>query len=589
MRATLAALCIASMLVAGCASVGAREGEMPGGIALDGLAVADHLSDTTHEVLSMLAIQGDCEREAAACARAVIETPGTVREATRLLAAADLLHRGSQRGVRPVQLALDCARHTERYLFAENLEGRKSALDARSQLALRLHDACTSKLVNEVPFDRAEPIRWRWRTDDARFPRADVQRVVLAAGVRTQGLRTRQVDDGLGVAAVAIGQAKGMPMFPPQPFALAINVRYVRDATGESLEVTDASSHQRIDTALGRVDLARDTTAAYALSAALFDEELNAWGGLRRPEAMVTSELRLLAPIDAEKTPLVLVHGFASSPVAWANFANEVLGDPELADRYQVWLARYWTGPPLLANRYALARGIGTLRDAHVSGGGDPSLVIVGHSMGGVLARLLVTDPGMALWNATFAKPPGALGVSPEDEALAQEVFLFKPVPDIDTVVFISTPHGGSEAADGVVARLLRGLVESSAQAIGLLKRIATGAPDAIQPALQPVFAAGGPNSLDTLSPRNPVHRAARGLPIVPGVEAWSLIGIVDPDHPERGDGVVPLESQAWPGAKEVRIRGDHHLQAEPATVAALKRILLDRLARMPPRTGPRE
>jgi hypothetical protein len=72
-------------------------------------------------------------------------------------------------------------------------------------------------------------------------------------------------------------------------------------------------------------------------------------------------------------------------------------------------------------------------------------------------------------------------------------------------------------------------------------------------------------------------------------VEAWSLIGIVDPDHPERGDGVVPLESQQWPGAKEIRIRGDHHLQEEPATVGALKQILLDRLDRRPPRTGPRE
>ena len=53
MRAPWAIACFA-LVVAGCASVGAREGVAPGGFALDGLEVADHLSDTTHEVLSML-------------------------------------------------------------------------------------------------------------------------------------------------------------------------------------------------------------------------------------------------------------------------------------------------------------------------------------------------------------------------------------------------------------------------------------------------------------------------------------------------------------------------------------------------------
>ena len=69
--------------------------------------------------------------------------------------------------------------------------------------------------------------------------------------------------------------------------------------------------------------------------------------------------LRLLGPVHAGKTPVVLVHGFASSPITWANLANELVGDPDIADRYQVWLARYPTGTPVLANRYELAQRIG--------------------------------------------------------------------------------------------------------------------------------------------------------------------------------------------------------------------------------------
>lgn len=583
---TVVLACLAVM--AGCASVGTRESAVPP-IRLDGLALVDELSDTTREVLSMLQVEGDCTRNAVECARAVLDRPGTVREATRLLAAADLLHQGAQAGVALERLALDCVRHTWRYLHEPNVEGRKSALDARSQLALRLHDACTATLVQRVAQDATHPIGWTWQVDPMRFPRAGVERLVLADTLRTRGLRTRQVDDGIGVAAVAIGESRGAAMFPDQPFALAVNVRYAREADAETLLVTDGASHARVDTALGRVDLARDPSAAYATSAALFEKEVSAWGGLRRPADDIAAGLRLLAPVDAAKVPVVLMHGFASSPMSWANLANELVGDPDIADRYQVWLARYPTAAPTLASRYELERRIDELRALHVAHGGAPALVLVGHSMGGVIARLLASDSGDALWNVAFTRPPGALGVSAEDEALAQDVFRFHAMPGVDTVVFVATPHRGSAVADGFIARVLRGLLAAPPEGVLVLPRIARAQPEAVQPALRDSYAAGGPSSLDTLSPMQPVIRAASELPLAPGVVAYSIIAIADPVHPEEGDGVVPLESARWPGSTELRVQADHSAQDHPATVAELKRILLDRLARKGERPGPRE
>ena len=579
-------LVLLGMLV-GCASVGTRETSVRP-IALDGLPLAAVLSDTTREVMSMLQVEADCARSAATCARAVLDRPGSVREATRLLAAADLLHRGSQEGIAPEILALDCVRHTWRYLYEPRLAGRKSALDARSQLALRLHDACTAMLVQRMPQVATKPIGWRWQVDEMRFPRAGVERLVLADRLRTRGLRTRQVDDGIGVAAVAVGASQGAALFPDQPFALAVNVRYSYDGHTETLLVTDGANHARVETALGQVDLARDPSAAYATSAVLFDEEVNAWGGLRRPADDIAG-LRLLAPVDANKTPVVLVHGFASSPMSWANLANELVGDPDIADRYQIWLARYPTGAPALANRYELERRIGELRALHVAHGGAPPIVLVGHSMGGVLVRLLASDAGDALWNAAFLRPPGVLGVAPPDETLAQEVFRFHAMPDVDTVVFIATPHRGSDRADSFLARVVRGLLAAPPAALGILPRIAKGQPDAVQPALRTSYAAGGPSSLDTLSPMQPVLRAASELPLAPGVMAYSIIAIKDPAHVERGDGVVSLDSARWEGARELRVQASHGAQDHPATVDELKRILLERLARTNERPGPRE
>lgn len=528
----------------------------------------------------MLGIEGDCLRNTVACSRLVLDRPGTVREATRLLAAADLLHYGSQHGIDPQMPALDCVRYTWRYLYDEPLQGRKSALDARSQLAMRLHNACTAIVVHRSSQEVPASISWQWDVDPDRFPRAGVARVVLASTVHTSGLRTRQADDGIGVAAVAIGTSKGMPLFPDQPFALAVNVRYVRDGDTEALRVADASSHVHVTTALGEVDLARDPGTAYALSAGLFEKEVNAWAGLRRSADENVAVLRLLAPVRPDKTPVVLVHGFASSPLAWANLANELIGDPDIADHYQIWLARYPTSTPTLANRYELARRITELRNMHVANRGRAPIVLVGHSFGGVIARLLASNSGDTLWRATFAKPPGALGISPEDEALVQDVFRFDALPGVDTAVFIAAPHRGSTLADGFLARIARGLMAARPKVLGVLSRTALGHPDAVQPALRASWAAGGPTSLDTLSPMHPVSKAARDLPLAPGVVAYSIIGIADPRHPERGDGVVPLESAQWPQSIELRVHAGHSAQDHPETVTALKRILLDRLVR---------
>src|SRR5947209_12792357 len=72
------------------------------------------------------------------------------------------------------------------------------------------------------------------------------------------------------------------------------------------------------------------------------------WTGLLRPgEAAERAGLMLLRPYEPDKIPVVMVHGLASSPLAWIPMLNELLREPEIQSRYQFLLYVYPTGVPL--------------------------------------------------------------------------------------------------------------------------------------------------------------------------------------------------------------------------------------------------
>jgi triacylglycerol esterase/lipase EstA (alpha/beta hydrolase family) len=579
---------VVATLATGCHSVEVERVESPSrGMSIEGLDIADGLSDTTRDVIVMLGIDAACARPVPACADLVLTRPGMVRPATRSVAAAELWYRYAVRA-RPSDAFpawLGCARETHRYLFAPTLAGRSGALEGRSQLALRLHNACVAGLLHAVELRAARPrIGLRWEVDHMYFPSQAVERIRLADRFSVQGLRTRQYDDGLGVAAVAIGaKTQAAVGFPAQPFALAVNLRFEVDPAGTpAIVVSDASRPRRIDTALGSLELARDVSAAYATAADLFGAELTAWQALRGARGSERPEIRLLAPYDPAKTPVILIHGLASSPLAWVNVANELLGDPDISANFQIWLVRYSTGQPLLVNRQQIGTLIDHFRRQALAGSSEPprNAVLVGHSMGGVLARLLVTDSGSTLWQAAFMREPEMLQGPPDAVEAARRLLIFAPIGAVDEVVFIAAPHGGSEYADGTLARLTRSLIHLPADALSFLGALAQANPDLVSDAVRSGDLVGGPTSFDTLSPDQPLIQAGRKLPIADGIEIHSIIGVRDEDAPEKGDGIVSLTSAQWPQGSETRVRGGHDIQNEPETINLLKAILLERLRR---------
>jgi pimeloyl-ACP methyl ester carboxylesterase len=285
--------------------------------------------------------------------------------------------------------------------------------------------------------------------------------------------------------------------------------------------------------------------------------------------------LYLLRPYDPRKIPVVLVHGLISSPLAWAETYNEMCNDPALADHYQFWMFLYATGEPIPV---AAAHLRETLREAMATfdpSGSEPALrqmVVVGHSMGGLLAKILAQDSGLTIWNAVVNVSYPASLLAPESQALLDRALVFRPEPYVRRLVFIATPHGGSPVADGSLGRL--GLVLSRPQ--GNTARIGAELEAAYGPGSYNRGLRGETFSLRNLSPSSRVIQGLRGIPIDPSVPHHSIV--LQLKHRTaygRGDGLVPYESSHLPSAtSEVLVPGFHVQVGQQGVTDELRRIL---------------
>jgi hypothetical protein len=93
--------------------------------------------------------------------------------------------------------------------------------------------------------------------------------------------------------------------------------------------------------------------------------------------------LYMLHPYHPNMIPVVFVHGTASSPARWAEMANELLGDPAIASRYQLWFFIYNSGNPIVLSAMRLRESLQAVRKDVDPEGKDPALnqmVVIGHS-----------------------------------------------------------------------------------------------------------------------------------------------------------------------------------------------------------------
>ncbi|MCC8364639.1 alpha/beta hydrolase [Lysobacter sp. A6] len=347
------------------------------------------------------------------------------------------------------------------------------------------------------------------------------------------------------------------------------------DATPR-LVLADPLKLDNISIGARRFSLASDTSAAYAWAMEISKlERVGIWGLLGGKQIERRSGLYLLEDYDPRKRPLIMIHGLGSNPLIWARLTNAIWDDEDIRARYQVWHVLHQTDAPLLAARLRIQCFLDdawrTLDPAgnHRAHSGT---VLIGHSMGGVVARLLCVESGVVPWNAAFLVPPEVLDASAEDLDVIKQVFFFTPYPGVSRAIFLAAPHRGSPEAATMLGRMTGDFVGRRAIEVQAMRRIAHANSSALRPEMREVLEQGWVNSIITLQSEQPVRRATETLMPPAGIPYHTIAAVL----PGRTtDGVVPLDSAMIPGAtSSLVVESGHQLHESPQAIAEVLRIL---------------
>jgi hypothetical protein len=219
--------------------------------------------------------------------------------------------------------------------------------------------------------------------------------------------------------------------------------------------------------------LAANFSAGYGLW--LAENQLNGVGYLNlltRQEEASLPKLFMLEPYDPNKRVLIMLHGLASSPATWVNLTNDIFNDDKLRDNYQVWQIFYPTNLPILENRYQIQKLLtATYQQTDPSGENRASnnSVIISHSMGAVIARMMLSDDNLAknldaledkdlLSNSNKRQVDNLLKQAFGNEELGKRLEL-ETLPQVDTAVFLSAPFQGTDYADRWFTRAIRRVI----------------------------------------------------------------------------------------------------------------------------------
>ncbi len=447
----------------------------------------------------------------------------------------------------------------------------------------------------------------------------DIDHFDFVSDYQVQGLRNHYRTYGLGVPLIAVrrsqDQAAGAERYyPPNvcfPITAFLRVENLGQSAGGAvpagsappavdptaprfvLELYDSLDRQTIDVGGRSVPLEADlsTPLAYFLNQPQFrDSDLSTLGLLKPGDARKLQGLYMLEPFDPHKMPVVMVHGLWSSPVTWMEMYNDLRSDPQLREHYQFWFYFYPTGQPFWASATQMREDLAVMRRAVDPQRQSPALdqmVLVGHSMGGLVSKLQSVDSEEAFWHTMSDHPLADVHADSDEVRALAGTFFFRPNPSVRRVVTIATPHRGSEFANDLTRwvgrklislpqKMLLGRQELLAENRGFFRDDApldiTTSIDSLAPEspLLPVLLTAAPGPWITY--HNVVGREADS-----GWRSW-LVG--------DGDGVVSLDSARLDGQRQVEsqiiVPADHvSAHRHPQSILEVRRILFEQLVEL--------
>jgi pimeloyl-ACP methyl ester carboxylesterase len=378
---------------------------------------------------------------------------------------------------------------------------------------------------------------------------------------------------GVGAPLVAVGRGEN-PQFRQQyqlrrVYAPVTAVIKFHERRAE-LDFVDPFMTDRVELDGHTAPLAVDLSAATAMLIAHERPERLGFSRVIRPEAYAeTARLSQLQQFDPARTPVIFVHGLQETPAGWTTMINSLHEDAWIRKHYQFWVFSYPSGYPYPYSAALLRRDLDGIKRTFPT---QKRIVLIGHSMGGMICRLMITDAGDKIWRDLFGTSPAKTPLAGDGRKLLEESLVFNHRPDVKRVIFVSTPHRGSAIASSWIGRIGSSLVRTPR------------AFAAIYASMRPLEKADPaaahlrrmPNSVDTLAPNDRFVRSVNKLPITPGIPYHSIMGDRGRgDTPNSSDGVVPYWSSHLDGAQsELIVHSNHGAQFNPDAVREVERIL---------------
>lgn len=628
----LLAVALSLLLSSGCAMVTMKQVAPTDYLAnkRGDVLTSGKLSAASQETLSVIGLDEDlCAKDVVSCQK-TLEDTAVLPEEQRLSALSELWVKTAlglspkpkDRDKHPMSDAaldawLEAARYAYAYLFFSGRTASDRAFEDR-QTQVRDYYNYAAEQTAAVVFKRAresalegedynapvEGERWTLTSDFGELRMSSIPtRMVPASSLSFAGLRSTYRRDGFGAELVVVmdppklvAAADGSKAEIPQYSEMsAINatallrfkgdsLQQVLDTTQVLFDVYSPESTESVDLHGEKVPLAGNFTAAYGMwlaQSGFATQSLRTLFGLS--EGIGEPHMYLMQPWDPDRRIIFMLHGLGSSPEAWVNVANEIMGDPELRRHFQVWQVYYPTNAPIALNRFEINEAFtNTLKHFDPSGTSPASRdrVFIGHSMGGVLARLLVTSSGDVLWNDLLANYDLKGERLKRVQAKLGPLLHFNADANVERAIFIAAPHKGTDIAGNRVGRLIGRLVRLPITLLGKFEDVFQTLQQAEAQSAQPTKLQI-PNSIDNLKASDPFVKAAGALPIMPGLKYHSIIAQRKPDVPlqQSDDGLVPYWSAHLDGAvSEKVIISGHSVQETPQAVLEIRRILREDL-----------
>jgi len=208
-------------------------------------------------------------------------------------------------------------------------------------------------------------------------------------------------------------------------------------------------------------------------------------------------------------------------------------------------------------------------------------MVLVGHSMGGLVSRMQTLESGEEFWRILSDQPFEKVKADDEERQRLAAAMFFHPNPSVQRVVTIGTPHRGSDYSNDYTQWLGRKFIRLPTSLIEMGNSLIRQNPGVFRDTELLLTK----TSIDSLSPDSPIFPTMLRARRAPWVHYHNIIGILEKskwfhtDAPDS-DGVVTVDSAHIDDIdSEVVVSSSHSMiHSTPRAILEVRRILVEHL-----------